>query len=183
MGVPRAFRDGGLGALLLRVMLLTAARVLRSTFTSFTLLVHRLFSSEEKVAGKLEVNEMQQAVANVGCGMLPNCPVDQDPGPTPSDAGPPKTKCTFAAEAAHLGFGALVGALFDMSPFSWYTEKDDQLVHTVAPKLGQQTAAANFGASEGFGLHQERAVDRHPLNECMPAIQMLNLFVVRGDPA
>ena len=33
------------------------------------------------------VQEMQQAVEHVGCGMLLSCPVDEDPGPTPSDGG------------------------------------------------------------------------------------------------
>ena len=100
-------------------------------------------------------------------------------GPTPTDGKAPKGKSTFFAEAFQVGFSQ---AALRMKSFTWTSEKGDQLLHTVAPILGQEHAASNYGSASGWGAHQERAFNRNSDDPALPAIEVLTLFVHRADP-
>jgi len=69
-----------------------------------------------------------------------------------------------------------------LEPFTYYSEKESRLIHTVAPIVGCENIPANYGSAEGFGMHQERPLDRNVLDERLPEIDALSLFCNRTDP-
>ena len=104
---------------------------------------------------------------------------DEDMGPTPTDGKAPKRKSTFYSEAFQVG---LSEAALGLKVFTYLSEKGEQMIHTVAPVLGHEKAAANYGAEAGWGGHVERTLNRDQDDPSKPAITVLVLAVLRSDP-
>ena len=52
------------------------------------------------------------------------------------------------------------------------------MIHTVAPNIRYEMAAANHGAEAGLAAHQERATNRDQDDPSKPEIKVLTLAVL-----
>jgi L-asparagine oxygenase len=91
-----------------------------------------------------------------GALLIKNCPVDLQPGRTPSTGLSTSPREVPIAKAFLLGVARIVG-----TPYSYRVEKGGDLVHYVVPVAGKEKSLTNMGSIDELGFHTELAYFNH----------------------
>jgi L-asparagine oxygenase len=87
-----------------------------------------------------------------GALVVQNLPLDRGLPRTPADGGTSNEKNTFVSEGVLLGMASILG-----QPFSFLSEKDGVIIHSISPVQGREEATANDGSRSDFKAHVECA--------------------------
>jgi L-asparagine oxygenase len=105
-----------------------------------------------------------------GALVVQNLPFDKWLPRTPTDGKTSWEKRTFASEGVLLGVASILG-----QPFSFLSEKDGVIIHSISPVPGHEEVAANDSSRSDFKAHIECAY-------FLFRPDFLLLFCLRPDP-